>query len=536
MRAPLGPLWIALALAGCAHHPAGELRFHNRPPVWRVADRAPLARPPAVRIYNRALYHVDGYLARRATRLMEVRLPVRARDVNSLDEVPDSTWFTNRIGVRELSLDEVRRGANVAPSPFDHLPWTVIGAKRGGTAPGFRIRDALGNTYLVKLDRREQPEMETGAHVVASRILWACGYNVPEDHLGYFRREDLRAAPDDVDRLLAPMFRTEDGRYRAIASRLLPGKPVGPFAREGRRRDDPNDTVPHELRRSLRGQYALFGWLNHADIQEDQTLDVFVRPPGARGGHVVHYLLDFGLALGVQGYRNRLQTFGYTHLLDVEQAFGSLVSLGLWRRPWEGVAAPGLRGVGLIDVAHFEPGLWRPSSQYWPFRDRDRFDGFWGAKILIRFTRAQLAAIVGEARYSDPAAARYLVDTLVGRQRRAARYWFAQVAPLDRFELDPGGRLCFDDLSLVHALERAPTRYHADAYDGDGRPTGYRRQLDAASGGRTCLAGLAPSRSAGGYTIVRLRVERGGRVLPPVRVHLARGPEGRLRVIGLRRD
>ncbi len=572
MRAPRPALALAAVLAAgaCGHSPAGELRFHNRPPVWRVDDRVPLARPPAARAYHRALYHLDGFVVRRATRVMDVRLPTRARDVNSLDEVPDSTWFTNRIGVRALALDEVRRGPNAGPSPFDHLPWTITGAKRGGTAPGFRIRDARGDDYLLKLEQREFPELETGAHAIVHRILWACGYHVPEDYLGYVRREDLQIAPGatqkdaggrkvplraaDVERVLARAHRAAGG-YRAIASRLLPGVPLGPFAREGTRPDDPNDLVPHELRRSLRGQYAIFSWLNHSDIQEDQTLDMFVEQPGAPGrGHVVHYLLDFGKALGVMGYQNHWQTVGYTYRLDVGMALGALFSLGLWRRPWEGIAAPGLRGIGLFEAARYEPDRWRPNSQYWPFEDSDRFDGLWGAKILIRFTRAQLAAIVDEARYSDPAAARYMVDTLVARQRTAARHWFAQVAPLDRFVVEdpgersrgaPGARLCFDDLWLVHGLGSPgdpPTRYLADAYDGGGAATGYRRQLAAAPGGRTCLTGLAPSRSAGastsagGYMIVRLHVQRGARVLPPIRVHLAQDPAARLRVIGLRRE
>src|SRR5512139_3561040 len=89
------------ALAACAHAtPPGELRFKNQPPVWRVNDREPLAAAPKERVYNRALYHTDGFFIRRATRALEVRAAKRAADTNSLDEVPDSTWFTNRIGVR----------------------------------------------------------------------------------------------------------------------------------------------------------------------------------------------------------------------------------------------------------------------------------------------------------------------------------------------------------------------------------------------------------------------------------------------------
>src|SRR5687768_6606574 len=32
--------------------------------------------------------------------------PGRALNVNTLDEVPDSSWFTNRIGQRPMSIDE----------------------------------------------------------------------------------------------------------------------------------------------------------------------------------------------------------------------------------------------------------------------------------------------------------------------------------------------------------------------------------------------------------------------------------------------
>ena len=44
--------------------------------------------------------------------------------MNTLDEVPDSSWFTNRIGVRDLPLTEIARG----PNKFERLtprtgPW-----------------------------------------------------------------------------------------------------------------------------------------------------------------------------------------------------------------------------------------------------------------------------------------------------------------------------------------------------------------------------------------------------------------------------
>ena len=54
---------------------------------------------------------------RRATRSCNrgERRNVRAMNVNTLDEVPDSSWFTNRIGRREIPLDELVRGPDRGP-------------------------------------------------------------------------------------------------------------------------------------------------------------------------------------------------------------------------------------------------------------------------------------------------------------------------------------------------------------------------------------------------------------------------------------
>src|SRR5688572_15679893 len=110
-------LAVVITAGACARAPVSELRFKNQPPVWRVDDRKPLAAAPKERIYNRTLYHVDGFFIRRATRALDAKPYVRAKDVNSLDEVPDSSWFTNRIGRHEMSNAELRRGPNRGPDP-----------------------------------------------------------------------------------------------------------------------------------------------------------------------------------------------------------------------------------------------------------------------------------------------------------------------------------------------------------------------------------------------------------------------------------
>ena len=522
---------LLLLLVACAHQaPVGELRFKPQAPIWRVDDRKPFEKEPTKREYVRTLYHADGFVFRRATRAMEVRPTYRAQDVNSLEEVPDSTWFTNRIGAHDLTIEEVRR-ANLKDTPFDHMPWTIVGVKQGGMSVGYRFEDSSGKKFILKFDEKENPEMETGSHAIVHRILWAIGYNVPEDHIGYVRASDLvigeKAKKKGLDaeklaKSLELVYHAPDGRIRVLASKFVDGKAIGPYPREGVRKDDPNDVIAHENRRSLRGAYSIFSWLNHHDLQEDNTLDVYTKEK-----YVAHYLIDFGGALGVSGHKMHSQRVGHTYRLDLGIALENLVTLGLRKRSWDGLRSPELRGIGLYDIEHYNPGEWRANSLYWPLEDRDRFDSFWGAKLLMRFTPEMLAAIVKEAQFSDPRSEKYMLDTLIARQRKTARYWFDRVAPLDSFSFERGA-LCFTDLTIAYRLRQSTTRYIVDGYDQKGKATGFQRTIGAMPNGRTCVNNV--ELAADDYTIIRLRVRRNAAELPPVVVHIAGG-----KVIGLRR-
>jgi hypothetical protein len=230
--------------------------------------------------------------------------------VNTLGEVPDSSWFQNRIGIREMTLEELARGPNREP-PLP--PFTIVAAKASGITPGFTVRDAAGRTFFVKFDPKEYPNLTTGADVLGKNFFHAIGYNVPEAFLVYLRDGDLaiepgamvrlevnKAVPMDVEFLenvLANAGHHPGGSARAVFSRAVSGEVMGPFQFQGTRPDDPNEIVPHEDRRELRAYRVFCAWLNHDDSRAINTLDAFVSTGDGRG-YLRHYLIDFGSTLG----------------------------------------------------------------------------------------------------------------------------------------------------------------------------------------------------------------------------------------------
>ena len=556
MRTSASITLAALALScGAPSFPAA--RFANAPPTTVVDDRLDVPTAPSYRLFLPDVYFYDGSFHRLVTRALELPRPRRARGVNALDQVPDSTWFTNRIGVRDLAPAEIEAGPLTADSPERHLPWTVKSTKVGGTSFGLIVTDAQHIKYLVKFDGlADPPELETGTHVIVNRILWACGYNVAEDQIVYLRASDLVVAPDAVVKdqngaVVGPLDRRTleedlrervhvdpDGRIRALASRWIEGKVLGGPPSEGVRDDDPNDRIPHEQRRDLRGAFSIFAWLDHVDIDEGNFLDSWVTDPADAHRHYVrHYAIDFGKSLGAMAAIGYDWRRGFLYVFDVPDIFLQLVTGGLLPRPWDDRSAPALRGVSNVFEADvFDPGGWVPQNPGWiAFADADRFDKFWGATIVRRFRRDQLEAAVRAARFTDPRAAAYVVDTLIARQRKTLAYWYARVAPLDGFAVDGDAspRLCFDDLAITDGLALAPvTHYAIERYDARGASLGAAAAI-AATGGRTCTAPRALAGGGDGYTIVRIAIGR-DELAGSTYVHVARDPgTGSPRVIGI---
>src|SRR5690606_16676713 len=132
----------------------------------------------------------------------------------------------------------------------------------------------------------------------------------------------------ELDRQLATIATTGDGTIRALASAWLDGKLLGGHPAEGVRADDPNDRIPHELRRDLRGLYVLFSWLDHTDVHGANMLDIWVKDPKDPNRHYVkHYWIDFGVALGIAAEKNSEPRIGYEWYLDDYEIAKALVGV-----------------------------------------------------------------------------------------------------------------------------------------------------------------------------------------------------------------
>ena len=536
-------LLIALLVACGSTSQIGPTRFQNAPAVLKVDDRQNVPKPPAFRDYLRTSYYVESFyqLWRRAIR---IERPRRALGVNSFDEVPDSTWFTNRT---PMTPDEVRSG-QLPDTPERFFPWTVKKGKTGGSDPGFVCEDSRGETFLLKFDLPTQPEVDTAADAISGRLLWALGYNTATDHVVYFRRSDLKISPKattvgddgkkrpvvaaDLEKILVDIPADAEGRLRGLTSMFIKGKVLGGAPRMGVRHDDPNDLIPHELRRDVRGATALFAWLSHVDFKEDNTMDTWQEDPSDKNIHyVVHYLLDFGWTLGAAAADTENPSLDFRYDVDLKETLRAVFTFGLRYEVWEHRNHSKHRGVGVFGVSDYRPGQWKPTMpSMLSILLADRFDQLWASKLLIRLTREQIAAAVDAGRLTDPASARYLVDTLVARQRITAAYWFRRAAPLDEFAI-AGGKLCFTDLALRHQLETAPTTFKIRAFDRNGAHVAT-TSVSADAQGLACLANATLSASPDHYTVFRIESSRG---TPPMLVHVANDPANTPRIIGLYR-
>ncbi|MBX3228918.1 MAG: hypothetical protein KIT84_41695 [Labilithrix sp.] len=479
---------------------------------------------------------VDAMGFRPVTRFLAVDPHRESVNVNALDEVPDSSWYENRITRHALTPEEVARGPcepdDLAPGDADES-WVIDQGKNDGANPGFRVKTDTGGRYLFKVDEEGHPERATGAAAIATRIYHAAGYWTGCDRVVYARRGIFELLPglgysdntgirrpfgaEQLEAMLAGASRRGD-RYRFVASKWLEGKTLGPFTYEGVRKDDPNDVVPHEDRRELRGQRVLAAWLGHFDAREQNSMTTWLtrRPEeddAAAPGHIRHWIIDLNDCFGSEWTWDQVtRRLGFSYYFDGADVLADYVTLGIPRRSWDRVRRPPDGEIfGYYEADLFDPEAWKPGYQNPAFLRMSELDAAWMARIIARFTPAHVAALVKVGDFTEPRHAEYLRKTLLARQRKVLRRWLAIASPLADLEV-LGTSLCAVDLA-----RRSKTwesfRYGATALVGDGLDRSVPLVVDVREDGRVCVP--VPSDA---YTVIDLT---NGVAKRPLRAHVA---------------
>ncbi|HET6981499.1 MAG TPA: hypothetical protein VFI53_05120 [Myxococcaceae bacterium] len=443
-------LFVVLVLAaGCS---AGPRPFSTAAPVWRDDDRHPFKPKPDASFVPLYWDGADHIFFRPVSHAFLLQTPHEAMNVNALDEVPDSSWFTNRIGQHEMTVDEIVRGACRGPEPHDDRPWKVVGVKIDGANPGFQIKTPSGRVYVLKFDDPEQWERASTADVVGSRLYYAAGFHVPCNRVVFLRPEHLVLPEEEIkdpggrtltaariDELLKGLPRESDGTIRTLASRFLPGKPLGPWEYSGRWGDDRNDVIDHEDRRELRGSRILGAWLNHHDARSQNTLAMWI-DDGEGRGHVEHDILDWGDTLGgLMQWDSLSRRVGYTYYIDFGAIGADFATFGFVQRPWERAKfGPAGKIWGYFDDAEFVPEDWHVGYPNVAFSAMQESDGAWMARIISHFDDAAIEAIVNEAHLSSPVARSELIRILKGRRDRIVQRYLLRLSSLERPTVEDG--------------------------------------------------------------------------------------------------
>jgi hypothetical protein len=397
----------------------------------------------------------------------------RAKNINTVDEVPDGPFFVNRSGRMPLTPAIVARAANTSNGPAPGK-WTVVSAKSDGVTPGFTIRDTANQLWFVKFDPPGWRAMATGSEIVAAKLFWAAGYHTAEYHIGQLVPSNLAIGKDtritppgempramnqgDIMWLLGRADRDPDGSYRVILSKATPGRPVGRIQFHGTRADDPNDVIPHEHRRELRGYFVFAAWLNHVDAKGINSLSSLVSENGR--SFIRHYLLDFGSALGSAAVGPREGWEGYEALVEEPSAilFRTLsfgFKIPVWRRQ-DYFESP---SIGRLprDHSQWDPEEWWPHITNTAFRHMRPDDTFWAAMKVAAITPEMIAAAVAEARFGDPASEAFLAKAITERRQRILQTFLPKVNPIVDPELSAEGRLSFRNVAVDMAVaDRAP--------------------------------------------------------------------------------
>jgi hypothetical protein len=466
------------------------------------------------------------YLHRPIRSTLDLEAVPAAGDVNSIDEVPHSSWFVPR----NVEVGAMARGPDGVGPP--RPPFTVLGEGAHAVASsGFTVSDARGERYEMLIDPADRPEMRTGALAIAARLAWAFGFHTPDAYVTHVRPEHFwrsEAGTPDVPAILTSGAPPVQGSFRVTALSIPPSVWLGYAEESGTRGDDPNDVVAHEDRRVVRSLQVFASWISLSGLGPSKTMDRYLGAP--REGHVVHFLVGLDDALGAD------EVVRVTDLPPGQgggSPFVRLLTLGLAPNPARRPTQVEIPALGELD-AEVDPEGFLPSTPYAPIERLTSADGYWAAKRIAALSAAHIALAIEAGKISDRRAQRALQSALEARRDRVASHWFERVTPLDLKKIE-ATQLTLRDEAIYYGWATAETTdYYVDFLTAQGSRVG--DQLDIVPQGDEfpLILPAAALDAAQDYLVVRI-IARRHHIRAPraLTVHL-RLTGGKVTLLGLR--
>jgi hypothetical protein len=426
---------------------------------------------------------VDNVMFARISRGLSVDVSGESRNVNSMDEVADSSWYTNR-AKGDAGHDEAPgacKAEDMLPEPADVKDgeWLIDHGKDNGSTLGFRINIKGLGKYMLKADDTGLPERASAASVIGAAIYDELGFNTSCEQVVTLKKSQLKLKPDLVvfdneglshpfddaalDKVLASTTQLPGGLVRMQASKWLPGVTLGPFRYIGVRKDDPNDVVDHYDRRELRAGQVLAAWLDHWDAREQNSMDVWMsnnaKDTRSSPGHMVHYILDTSDTMGGEvGIDEMSRRLGHSYNFDFVDVFRSLLTFGIEEYPWDrATKAEDKKKFGYFSNREFHPDTWKPLYPNPAFLRMTEHDAAWMARKIARFSKADIQRIIELGRWKDPSDVAYLVNMLTERQAIILERYFSKLSPIGDVRAE-GDKICATDFSRKRELY-VPTAY-----------------------------------------------------------------------------
>ena len=433
MRIVRRPCAVALVCAS-----GGRRRRHAVAAVLRRRSHQPRAREPG-RV-RRAPWDIGLFydLSTTCSSRRGASRRTRARgNINTIDEVPDSSWFTNRIGARPLPVEELLRGPNLGRAAgrgaLDRHPREVAGVRRRASPR----RDANGETWFLSFDPPSNPEGATGAMAVANEIFWALGYNQVEtfittvdpaqidiDPAATMRRPSGERTPltrDDLDEVFERARRKPGRHYRAAAGAPAAGQGPRRLPLRGHAARRPQRHRP--ARASSRAARA--ARVRRVDEPDRHEGRQHARHAGHRKRPRHRQALPAGRRLDVRHRRQRPARVGrgLRVFLPGRRVAQAAVHVRLGPEPVaDGAIITEYPSIGRFEGDKFDPLTWKPHAPTAAYLEMRADDAFWAARRVMAFDDEMIRAVVKTGEYSDPAAeavSRRRADQAPRQDRRA---------------------------------------------------------------------------------------------------------------------